>query len=69
MIRILISDAAYAALCTGVPEDRRLPAERCPQGGYFLWLAKRTANRLSAARGKSEGYSDVILRLAEMERA
>jgi hypothetical protein len=69
MIRIHISDAAYAALCTGVHEDRRLPPLRCPRDGYFLWVTKDVANRLDAARAPAESYSDVILRLAEMERA
>jgi hypothetical protein len=64
MIRIEISAAAYAAISAGVPEDSRLPAQRSPQGGFYLWLDQRTADHLKAARGPAEGYSEAILRLA-----
>jgi hypothetical protein len=67
MIRIHISAAAYAALCAGVPEDSRLPALASPLGGFYLWLGKDTANRLKRARRPGEGYSEAILRLAELE--
>lgn len=69
MIRIHISAAAYAALVAGVPEDRRLPAQGGPQGGFYIWLDKQTLNRLTAARGPREGYSETILRLASEEEA
>jgi hypothetical protein len=64
MIRIEISAAAYAALCAGVPPDSRLPAEPSPSGGFYLWLDKVTLNKLMAARGPRESYSDAILRFA-----
>lgn len=67
MIRITVTPAAYEALCTGVPQDRRLPALRCPEGGYYLWLGKEAAAKLAAARRSAEGYSEAILRLAGME--
>jgi hypothetical protein len=35
-IRIEITAAAYAALCAGVPENRRLPAQGSPTGGFYL---------------------------------
>ena len=70
MIRIEITAAAYAALCAGVPEHRRLEAQGSPRGGFYLWLDKVTLNRLMAARGQFEDFSDTILRLAcEMEAA
>jgi hypothetical protein len=28
--------AAYAALCEGVSENRRLPGQGSPLGGYFM---------------------------------
>ena len=62
MIRIEISAAAYAALCEGVPPDSRLPAEPSPSGGFYLWLDRMTLNKLMAARGPGESYSDMILR-------
>jgi hypothetical protein len=64
MIRIEISAAGYAALCAGVPPDSRLPAEPSPSGGFYLWLDRMTLNKLMAARGPGESYSDVILRMA-----
>ena len=62
MIRIEISAAAYAALCAGVPEHRRLEAQGSPSGGFYLWLDKTTVNKFKAARGPGESFSDVILR-------
>lgn len=67
MIRIEITAAAWAAIADGVPADRRLPAQISPSGGFYLWLDKQTLNRLSAARGKGESYSDAILRQAQDE--
>ena len=64
MIRIEISAAAYAALCEGVPPNSRLPAEPSPSGGFYLWLDRMTLNKLMAARGPGESYSDAILRFA-----
>jgi hypothetical protein len=67
MIRIHVSAAAYQAIAGGVPEDSRLPPLRSSQGGFFLWLDKVTVNQLKAARRPSEGFSEAILRLAEVE--
>jgi hypothetical protein len=64
MIRIEISAAAYAAISAGVAEHSRLPAQPSPSGGFYLWLDKNTLNRLTAARGPAEGFSETILRLA-----
>lgn len=64
MIRIEISDAAYAALCAGIPKERRLPAVASPSGGFYLWLDKITLNKLKTARGPRESYSEAILRFA-----
>lgn len=64
MIRIEITAAAWVAIADGVPLDRRLPAQISPSGGFYLWLGKETLNRLTAARGPGESYSDAILRFA-----
>ena len=64
MIRIHLTEAAYDAIAAGVPEDRRLPAEQAPTGGFYLWLLKPLLEQLTAARGPGESYSDTILRLA-----
>ena len=62
MIRIQVSAAAYAAIHGQEPP-------RSPQSGFDLWLDKSTVERLAALRGPGEGFSDVILRLAELEAA
>ena len=64
MIRIEISAAAYAVLAAGVAEHSRLPAQESPAGGFYLWLDKVTLNKLKASRGRGEGYSEAIIRLA-----
>jgi hypothetical protein len=69
MIRILVSDIAYAAIASSLGETMLLTAQGSPQGGVFLWLDKVTVNQLAALRGSDESYSDVILRLAELEAA
>ena len=44
-----------------------LAAEPGAQGERMIWLDATVVERLSAMRGPGESYSDVILRLVEME--
>jgi hypothetical protein len=37
------------------------------KGERLIWLDPRVVDRLSALRGPGESYSDVILRLVEIE--
>jgi hypothetical protein len=68
VIRIHITAAAYDTIVAGRSPDSLIDAQKAPQGGFYLWLDKVTLNRLRAARGHGEGYSDTIIRLAnEME--
>jgi hypothetical protein len=69
MTRIEISAAAYAALCEGIPPERRLDALPSPSGGFYLWLHKPLLNKFNAARGPGESHSDVILRWSTEEAA
>jgi hypothetical protein len=62
MIRITVSAAAYAAIHGQEPQGS-------PQRPVSLWLDKVTAERLAALRGPDMSYSDLILRLAELEAA
>jgi hypothetical protein len=39
------------------------------EGERLIWLETAIVNRLGAMRGPGESYSDVILRLVEMETA
>lgn len=70
MIRIAVSAAAYAVIRESLPGriGPRKPQE-APGGGFFLWLDETTVNQLAGLRGRSEGFSEAILRLAEMEAA
>lgn len=64
MIRITITAAAYEAIVAGRPECNLLPPEEAPDGGFYLWLFKPLLEKLTAARGPGESYSDAIVRLA-----
>jgi len=64
VIRIAITPAAYQALAETLPAGARRE-EPIQSGGMFLiWVDRAGFNRLTAARGPKESYSDVILRLA-----
>lgn len=64
MIRIIITAEAYAAILAGRSPDDVQALREAPGGGFELWLAKGLLERLTAARGPGENYSDAILRLA-----
>jgi hypothetical protein len=66
MIRIAVTPEAYAVIAASRGSDLAKPL-RSPPGAVCLWLDKTTANQLTALRGPSESYSDVILRLAALE--
>jgi hypothetical protein len=69
MIRLAITRAAYAAIQETLPESAALqPAEQNLTGKIFVLLDGQTANRLSALREQGEDFSDVILRLATLEK-
>jgi len=42
-------------------------AEAHEPGERYVWLEDAMADRLGAMRGRGESYSDVILKLAEVE--
>jgi hypothetical protein len=66
MSRISITEAALAALAQTLPEGTVLHVDR--RGGQsFIHLTEAIADRLGAMRGPGESYSDVILRLVEIE--
>jgi hypothetical protein len=65
MVRIAISQAAYAAIAYILPPGANVgPLERVPNGQYCVWLPRAVVDRLARMRGSRESYSDVILRLA-----
>jgi hypothetical protein len=68
MIRIAITPAAFEAIAATLPlgsvgYEPQLDA----QGQRLLWLETASADRLAAMRRPGESYSDVILRLVEIE--
>ena len=71
MIRIAITTEAFEAIAKTLPLDsvgyETDPTER---GERTVWLEEVWVNRLTAMRGPSESYSDVIVRLAveDMQR-
>jgi hypothetical protein len=67
MVRIEISEAAFTAIASTLPEGAAALAVKRTGGKCFLHLDERVANGLMAMRGPSESYSDVILRLVELE--
>ena len=68
MIRIAITPAAFDAIAATLPLgsvtfEQQLGAN----GERFIWLEGRILNKLAAERRRGESYSDVILRLVEIE--
>ncbi len=61
MIRIAITNAAYAVIADALPGE---PASR---GKTIIWLDGPLADAIGALRRRGENYSDVILRLAGTE--
>ena len=70
MIRIAITPAAFEAVVgTLSPGSVGYENELSPKGERFIWLEPRFVDRLAAMRGPGESYSDVILRLVDIETA
>jgi hypothetical protein len=63
MVSISITQAAYDAIRSTFLD---LPGDAPgPDGTIKIWLDPKFADGLAAMRGPGEGYSEVILRLAE----
>ena len=68
MIRIAITSDAFERIAATLPLgsvgfERELDAK----GERMIWVASAVVDRLRAMRGPGESYSDVILRLVEIE--
>jgi hypothetical protein len=63
MISIAITAEAYEAIKATLPDGA--PRSIGPDGQMRIWLDYAVVDRLLAARGPGESYSDVILRLAK----
>jgi hypothetical protein len=69
MIRIAITAEAFNAVSAMLPLGA-VSFEREPDanGERLVWLAPNVFNCLRGLRDSGESYSDVILRLVELER-
>ena len=68
MIRIAISQAAFEAIAKTLPLGN-VGYENATneKSERLVWLDRAVVDRLKATRGPNESYSDVILRLAEVD--
>ena len=69
MIRIALTDAAFDAIASTLPNGAaRWPMQRdC--GQCFIQVEAAVVDRMRTMRRPDEDYSDVILRLIEIEAA
>ena len=67
MIRLVLTEGAYDAIASTLPKgSARWPMQReC--GKCFIQVEAAVVDRMRAMRRPGEGYSDVILRLVEIE--
>jgi hypothetical protein len=67
MIRVALTDAAYDAIASTLPKGAaRWPMQR-DQGQCFIQVEAAVVDRMRGMRRPSESYSQVILRLVELE--
>jgi hypothetical protein len=68
VIRIAITPAAFEAIAATLPLGS-VGYEPQPnaKGERLIWLEAAIVDRLGAMRGPGESYSDVILRLVELQ--
>ena len=67
LIRIAITPAAYEAIIATLPQGAPVwPVER-RDGQCLIHIEAAAVDRLQAMRRPGEDYSDVILRLAQLE--
>jgi hypothetical protein len=67
MIRVALTDAAYDAIASTLPRSAaRSPMQR-DQGQCFIQVEAAVVDRMRVMRRPGESYSQVILRLVELE--
>jgi hypothetical protein len=68
MVRIAVTPAAFDAIAATLAlGSLGFEAASTESGERQIWIDARAADRLAAMRGPGESYSDVILRLVELE--
>ena len=69
MIRLALTDAAYDVIATTLPKSAaRWPMQR-DRGQSFIQVEAAVVDRMRAMRRPGESYSEVILRLVELDAA
>ena len=67
MIRVALTDAAYDAIASTLPKGAaRWPMQR-DRGQCFIQVEAAVVDHMRAMRTPGESYSQVILRLVELE--
>jgi len=67
MIRVVLTDEAYDAIASTLPKGAaRWPMQR-DRGQCFIQFEAAMVDRMRAVRRPGESYSEVILRLVELE--
>jgi hypothetical protein len=66
MIRISITEAAFAAIASSLSESTLVKPNA---DSVSIWLPRVTVMQLERLRGARDSYSDVILRLAMAEQS
>jgi hypothetical protein len=69
MIRIAITEAAFAAICSTLPQGGSGEAERSVSGNRLVWIEKAIHGQLEAMRQPGEGHSETSLRLFAVDKA
>ena len=68
VVRITITQTAYAAIKASLAKrPNEPPPQRDTAGRVVIYVEETYADQLKALRRPHENYSDVILRLAELE--
>ncbi len=68
MIRLAITRAAFNALAASLPfGSMNFENEVSENDEIHVWPARSVVDRFKAMRGPGESYSDVILKLVELE--
>jgi hypothetical protein len=68
VIRIAITEAAFDAIAANLPLGSvGYENESNANGERYVWLDHAVVARLRSMRGPGESYSDVIIRLVELE--
>jgi hypothetical protein len=69
MIRIALTDAAYDAIASTLPKGSARWPMQCDRGQCFIQVEAAIIDRMRAMRRPGESYSQVIMRLVELDAA